>query len=122
MKKKSIIISLICMAIIVGIIFLFNSQKIVYTKEYNYLPQYKNMIVDKYEPSKNDQFGNAIYKLKGVDYNDFLNKYEKVLVRDGWKVTGGKKPENIEVTKGEHIAKINAVNSKDYITILIWTK
>lgn len=122
MRNKKILYSIVAIIIVIVGIAAFNSRKITYTKEFTYLPQYKNMTVDKYQEPKNNQFGNAIYKLKGVQYKEALNGYEKILKRDGWKITKDNKPEHIEAQKSNHIVKINAVDSKGYITILIWTK
>lgn len=122
MKKKKIAYGVMFMLIIIGGIFILYSNGVRYTNEFVYLPKYKSMKADTYQPIQENQFGNAVYTLKKVKYENFLANYEKVLLKDGWQVTQDKKPESIEVTKGEHIARINAVNSKDYITILIWTK
>ncbi|KEI16747.1 hypothetical protein [Clostridium haemolyticum] len=122
MKNKKILYSIIAIIVIITGIFIFNSRKITYTKEFTYLPQYKNMRVEKCQPVKDNQFGNAVYKLEGVDYKKFINNYVKILKRDGWTVVKENKPEDIEVKKDKHIAKIHAVDSKDYVTILIWTK
>lgn len=122
-KKGLVIVGLATICVVMTIIiFLNNNSKVSYTKEFAYLPKYKNMQVETFEDTKDGQFGNAVYTLKGVKYKTFLSKYEKVLIRDGWKVAEDKKPESIEVTKGDHIARINAVDSKSYITILLWTK
>lgn len=122
MKNRKILYSIIAIILIIIGIFIFNSRKITYTKEFSYLPQYKNMKVEKCQSVKDNQFGNAIYKLEGVEYKDFIDNYGKVLKRDGWTIIKENKPEDIEVKKDKHIAKIHAVNCKDYVTILIWTK
>lgn len=122
MKNKKIIYSiLVIILIIVGIISV-NLRKIKYTKEFTYLPQYKNMKVDKYEPTKEEQFGNAVYKVENEDYDTYLKKYEKVLKKDGWKINKDEKPSTIEAEKGKHIVKINVVDSKESLIVLIWTK
>ncbi|WP_032122646.1 hypothetical protein [Clostridium amazonitimonense] len=123
MKNKKILYSVmgIILIIIIGVVS-FNSRKITYTKEFGYLPQYKNMKVEKYQPSEKEQFGNAIYKLEGVEYKNFINNYGKILKRDGWTIVKENKPEDIEVKKDNHVVKIHVVDSKDYLIILIWTK
>ena len=122
MKNKKIITGVLALIIIVTAVVIFNLTKITYTKEFSYLPKYKNMLVNKYEPSKNEQFGNAVYYVSNGDYEKFLTKYQKVLEKDGWKITVDKKPENLEATKDKHIVRINVVNSKEKLMLLIWTK
>lgn len=123
MKNKKILYgTIIGIIIVIIVVFAFNSRKMTYTKEFTYLPQYKSMKVDKYQPTKNNQFGNAVYKLQGAQYKQALNDYEKILKRDGWKITKDGKPEHVEAEKSNHVVKINAVDSKGYVTILIWTK
>jgi len=121
-KSKKIIIGAIALAIIAAIIVAFNLTKVTYTKEFNYLPQYTDMKVVQFTPPKNEQFGNAVYYVSNEDYQKFLTNYQKVLQRDGWKITQDKKPENLEATKDKHIVRINVVNAKGKLTVLIWTK
>lgn len=122
MKNRKILYSIIGIIIVIVGVIGFNSRKITYTKEFTYLPQYKNMKVEKYQKVQNNQFGNAVYKLQRAQYKEALNGYEKILKRDGWTIVKENKPEDIEVKKEKHIAKIHAVNSKDYVIILVWTK
>lgn len=124
MKKKSkVIISssvtiIILFAVLVGIL----NSKVKYTKEFSYLPQCKEMKLEQSEPGKDDQFGNAVYKVKNEGYDTYLKKYEKVLKKDGWKINKDEKPSSIEAEKDKHILRINVVDSKDSLTVLIWTK
>lgn len=122
MKNKKWILTIITLGIITAALIFNMNNRVKYTNEYPYLPTYKNLQVDKYELPKNGQFGNAIYYVKESKYDNFLLEYQKIFVKDGWKITSDKKPESFEAVKGEHIAKVNAVNSKDKIIVLIWTK
>lgn len=122
-KKKLITISALVSIVVITIIGIYiYSQRLTYTKEFTYLPEVRGMKVEKYEKPKDSQFGNAIYKIEGKRYKSFLPKYKKFLVKDGWKITKEKSPENLEATKDNHVAKLNVVDSKEGLTILIWTK
>lgn len=122
MENKKPLIIIVILAVIAIIAITTYSQRVTYTEEFTYLPQIKGMEIEKYEEAKDDQFGNAIYKIQGEKYEDFLTKYEKILSKDGWKITEENKPENLEATKGEHIARINVVDSKEDLMILLWSK
>lgn len=124
MKNKKNLYGILALVLIlvVGSIAIYSSRKITYTKEFEYIPKYKNMVSEKYEPAKDGAFGNAVYYVDGVKYEDYLKNYQKLLERDGWKVEKDNKPNDMELTKGEHILRINAVNSKDKLIVLLWTK
>lgn len=98
------------------------SQKVSYLEEFSYLPGVTGMKVDQFEEAEGDGFANAIYKIKDEDYEDFLDKYEEILLKDGWEIAEENKPENLEATKDDHIARINVVDSKEELMILIWAK
>ncbi|HEY8890088.1 MAG TPA: hypothetical protein VIM70_07510 [Clostridium sp.] len=124
MKNKKIITGILALIIIViaTVVIILNLSKVTYTKEFRYLPKYKNMLVNKFEPSKGEQLGNAVYYVSNGDYEKYLTKYQKVLEKDGWKITVDKKPVSIKTTKEKHIATINVVNADKKLMILIWTK
>lgn len=124
MKKKSkvIISSIVAITILVVAVVGVLNNKVKYTKEFSYLPQCKEMKLEQSEPGKDDQLGNAVYKVENEDYDTYLKKYEKVLKKDGWKINKNEKQSSIEAEKDKHIARINVVDSKDSLTVLIWTK
>ena len=123
MKKRTIIICAVALVLIVtAVVVIFNLTKVTYTKQFSYLPKYNNMQVDKYTPPKGNQFGNAVYNVANGDYNSFLTNYEKVLQKDGWKITLDKKPANIEATKAKHIVRINVVKAKAKLAMFVWAK
>ncbi|WP_050608142.1 hypothetical protein [Clostridium niameyense] len=120
-NKKTILSSIVILIIILGA-FIFNSQRISYTKEFTYHPKYKNMQVQKSESAKRDNLGNAVYKVKGTKYKSYLKGYKRVLEKDGWKIIKDNNLENIEAKKDGHITKINVVDAKDHLIVLVWTK
>ena len=95
------------------------SPKVTYLEEFSYLPAVEGMEVDDFEEAKGDGFGNAIYKIADEDYEDFLDKYEEILVKDGWEITEENKPENLEATKDNHTARINVVDINEELQVSV---
>lgn len=122
MKNKKILAGVVALVIIVAAIVIYNLNKVTYTKEFTYLPQYKSMQAQKYQKPKGNQFGNAIFKVEGVKSNDYFDNYKKILKKDGWTIVKENKPTYMEAKKDKHIAKINIMDAKSYLNILIWSK
>lgn len=100
MKK---LLYLLIPVIIIVISFVACSSKIAYTNEFQYLPAIKNMVLDKFEEQKNNDYGTATYTVKAKKFEDILNNYEKILIKDGWKITQNGKPNTLTAEKDSHI-------------------
>lgn len=98
------------------------SANVSYLDEFAYLPAVEGMEIEDYEEAEGDNFGNAIYKIEREDYEDFLANYEEILAEDGWEIVEDDKPEHLEATKDDHVARINVVDGEDELTILLWGK
>lgn len=125
MKNKKILFgvaAIVVAIIVVATVVVYNLNKVTYTKEFSYFPQYKGMKVQKYQPAKNKEFGNAIFKVEDVKYKDFLNNYESILKKDGWNIVKAAKPMDLEAKKNGHIVRIHVLDSKGYLTVLIWSR
>ncbi len=124
MKKKKTIIAIIIPIIIIAILIIAYTVykfKVSNLKEFTYIPEIESTKIERFEPSKDGNFGNASYKVKG-DYNTYLVNYKKQLEKDGWKISSEKEKSFLEAKKDEHVLRIQVVNTKGELTVLLWSK
>lgn len=116
--------------IIISVMFLSifsscTSTKITYTKEYPFLPAYEGMSLEKFTPAPtNEGLGDASYIIKDAKLEDILSKYEKILSKDGWKITKDDKPGAIIIEKDKHKALLvtQLTGDKNSVRMLIFAK
>jgi predicted small lipoprotein YifL len=75
-----------------------------YLKEYSYLPAHDNMTIVEEAKENEGGFLEATYEVKESSYDEVLNEYEQILVKDGWKITNDQKPGIITAEKDTHQA------------------
>lgn len=103
-------------------IFTISCSKVTYTKEFPYLPSYKEMTLKNFEESTKDKMGIATYVIKNKKPSDVLKDYEKQLKKDGWKITEDKKPASIAAEKDGHKTIIVPAQDKEDVFLTIVSK
>ncbi|NMM65110.1 hypothetical protein HBE96_21225 [Clostridium sp. P21] len=98
---------------------LISCGKITYTKEFEYLPSYKQMTLKTFQKPTKDGMGIATYTIKNKKSKDVLESYEKQLKKDGWKITEDKKPTSITAEKEGHKAVIVPTQNKEDVLLTI---
>lgn len=90
-----------------------------YLKEYSYLPVLGDMTVVEQPKTNEGGFLETTYEVKNYTYDNVLGEYEKVLVKDGWKITNDNKPGIITAEKGEYQAIFIPRTDKDKLLLVI---
>jgi len=112
-------------------IFLISScsPRVTYTKEFPYLPAYKNMTLETAEGDAEEEDTQAAgepikrtYIVQNVPAENVLAEYEEILNEDGWTTTLDGKPQMIEVKKDEHEAMIIVYEQDDAVKMDITAK
>lgn len=127
MEKRNIVIILFACVIVVlfGFAIKNNSNKIAavapttYTKEFTYLPSQKTMTVKSSTKPTKTAMGVSKYIVKNKKSADAMADYEKVLTKDGWKVTATKNSPVITATKGSHIVAIVPTQIKQDVQLTV---
>ncbi|MCM1990261.1 hypothetical protein [Oceanirhabdus seepicola] len=115
-------ISVSFLFLLFAVSFIACNQEITYTEEFNYLPKYEGMVIEDFKEPIEGQMGIAVYKLKDASPEDVLKKYERLLKKDGWKVTKDNKPANLTVEKENHQATIATSKTEEGTTLTIMSK
>lgn len=102
------------------------SPKISYTKEFPYLPSYKDMVtISDKENENQEQVSDSkkvTYSIKNGDLENILTEYETILHEDGWKTVIDGKPNMLQLEKDQHTALIVAYNKDNEIRLDITSK
>ena len=102
-----------------------NVAPITYTKEFTYLPSQKSMTLESFKKPTKTSIGISKYIIKNKKSTDVIADYEKLLVKEGWKVrkvTEIKNSEAIEATKGINMATIVPAQVKDDVELTIGSR
>jgi hypothetical protein len=101
-----------------------NDDNLQYTKEFPYLPNYKNMEFVTLEKATDDGMDRATYKVTNTTPEEFLSGYEEHLTKEGWKNTLDNKPVSINMEKENHKAIITVPSSEGNgdITVFIFSE
>lgn len=76
------------------------NKRIVYTKEFTFLPMHTSMELQEFDEPVQGGFGRAVYYVD--DFDTFFTEYEEILKKDGWQIAEDNKPDALTVTKGDH--------------------
>lgn len=120
--------------ILLSFLFLFLTScapRISYTKEFPYLPSYKNMVAELEE--KNEKQGQenekqlselqkVTYTIKNAELENVLTEYETILHKDGWKTTLDGKPNMLQLEKENHTALIIVYNQDNAVRLEVTSK
>ena len=85
---------------------LVSCAKTTYTKEFSYLPSQKTMTLKSSVKATETAMGVSRYIIKNTKVDAAIADYEKVLTKDGWKITKTKTPVVLTATKDSHVAAI----------------
>ncbi|OFI05809.1 hypothetical protein CLOACE_15040 [Clostridium acetireducens DSM 10703] len=77
MKKK--LISILAIFALILILVIYNNNKIIYTKQFTYLPKYNDVKLENFEKPRKEQIGTATYKIKDSKSQNVMNDYFKKL-------------------------------------------
>ncbi|MEW8955362.1 hypothetical protein [Clostridium sp.] len=97
-------------------------KKVEYTKEFEYVPEYKGMKLEEKEDATEDKMGTAKYTIENAKAEDVLNEYEKNFKKDGWEVTQDDKPISLTFEKEDHKAIIVSTQKEDNVELTIVSK
>lgn len=116
-KVKSLLVTLTISLMLVAC-----TSNITYTKEFEYLPQVNGMESTTYEKAEQGEMSKAIYSIENEKYDVIIKRYEKNMIKDGWKVTEDNKPNLITLEKGEHKAVIISKQVDNNVELTILSK
>lgn len=100
-------------------------NSIKYTKEFPYLPSYEDeMELIEFKEGEKGEVDIATYLVKNTSPNEFLARYEELLIANGWKNSFDNKPVSINMEKDDHIAIIITPPIKDEtsLKVMIYSK
>jgi len=132
MEKRNIVIILFACVIVILFGFAIKNYPnktavapTTYTKEFAYLPSQKSMTLESFKKPTKTTIGISKYIIKNKKSTDVIADYEKLLVKEGWKVrkvTEIKNSEAIESTKGINMATIVPTQVKDDVELTIGSR
>ena len=101
------------------------SNKDNYTKEFPYLPNYKEAmeLVD-FKEGEGEEVDIATYSVQGATPEEFLSTYEQLLIENEWENTFDNKPVSINMAKEDHIAIIITppIEEGEDLIVMIYSK
>ena len=94
-----------------------------YTKEFDYLPVFtERMELQSFAPIDQSDYSQAIYIIENTENAAVLEKYEEILLADGWTVYEDKKPISIGLNKEDHVLVLLPQQVEDDVHLMVVAK